>query len=75
MLCILFKKFLVYCRSVIFRWFFGPVAQWLEHTLDKRGVVSSTLTWPIIGGVAQLVERMLCKHDAKSSNLFTSTKI
>jgi hypothetical protein len=27
---------------------YGLVAQWLEHTLDKRGVESSTLSRPTI---------------------------
>ena len=41
----LFQKFNpFYIRMLIS----GLVAQWLEHTLDKRGVASSTLARPTI---------------------------
>lgn len=61
----------------------GLVAQWLEHTLDKRGVGGSNPSWPTKlqqafrapdkGGVAQLGERLFCTQEVIGSIPFTST--
>ena len=48
---------------------------WLERTLDKREVGGSSPPWPttILGGIAQLGERLLCKQEVIGSIPFTST--
>ena len=50
----------------------GLVAQWLEHTLDKRGVGGSNPPGPMLfpqdfGPIAQLGERRLCKAEVIGS--------
>ena len=64
------------------RQFEGLVAQWLEHTLDKRGVGGSSPPWPTkgdrpprvtTGDVAQLGEHLLCKQGVVGSIPIIST--
>ena len=46
----------------------GLVAQWLEHTLDKRGVGGSNPPGPTtFGPIAQLGERRFCKAEVIGS--------
>ena len=46
----------------------GPIAQLVEHRLDKAGVSGSSPLGPIFGPVAQLVERLLCKPEVSGSS-------
>ena len=59
--------------SVSLEW--GPVLSWLEHTLDKGGVESSSLSRPtnITGGLAQLGERLICIQEVSGSIPLSST--
>ena len=65
----------------------GYQLRWLERTPDKGEVPGSSPGWPtyqtvfsyaeaklIYGGIAQLVERLLCKQDVSGSSPLTSTK-
>ena len=58
---------------------FGPIAQLAEHRADNAGVSGSSPLGPtnssVIknGAVAQLGERVLCKHEVGSSILLCST--
>ena len=59
----------------------GLSLSWLERVPDKDEVTSSTLVRPTTfrafghGGMAQLVERLLCKQDVAGSNPATSTSV
>ena len=48
---VIYEKNSLHCNKHL-----GLVAQWLEHTLDKRGVASSTLARPTI-------HKDLCKDE------------
>ena len=61
----------------------GPIAQSVEHRADNAGVrgskplgptifVTEILLCKIFGGVAQLGERVLCKHEVVGSIPITS---
>ena len=43
--------------------------------MEVRGSTPRGTTFFMPGGIAQLVEHMLCKHGVRSSNLLISTKI
>ena len=49
----------------------GYQLSWLERTPDKGEGPGSNPGWPT-GGIAQLVERCLCKANVSSSNLLIS---
>ena len=50
----------------------GYQLSWLERTPDKGEVSGSNPEWPN-GGIAQLVERRLCKAVVSGSNPLTSS--
>ena len=54
----------------------GRELSWLEHTLDKGGVDSSSLSRPtnISGGLAQLGERLICIQEVSGSIPLSSTR-
>ena len=54
----------------------GRKLSWLEHTLDKGGVDSSSLSRPtkITGGLAQLGERLICIQEVSGSIPLSSTR-
>ena len=62
--------------KVVFLLHGGRSLSWLEHTLDKGGVESSSLSRPTkkTGGLAQLGERLICIQEVSGSIPLSSTK-
>ena len=41
---------------------------------DQQLLINSIFSFQIFGGIVQLVERMLCKHEVNGSSPFTSIR-
>ena len=68
---------LISLLKVVFLLHGGRWLSWLEHTLDKGGVESSSLSRPTnfrSGGLAQLGERLICIQEVSGSIPLSSTR-
>ena len=68
--CLVLEEFLPYTKNM-----YGPIAQLVERTPDKREVDGSSPFRPTIhGDLAQLGERLPCTQEVRGSIPLVSTK-